>query len=124
MRVFNFAAKNKINIQINFSFFQIEWQKNECNAKELFDKSVVECLYWACSKSKWNTSSGDNNLAMKLVDIHKIIPSQFEWIVLNERARSKAWLDLETIFQKKVRPCCFIIIEIKMWYFFFRVGIN
>ncbi|KAL5280803.1 VIPAS39 family protein [Megaselia abdita] len=63
--------------------------------------SPVEVLYKACSRHSWK----DQNLSdpwspYKLMNEHQISPIQFEWVGLNERARAKAFMDLEGIFEK------------------------
>lgn len=80
---------------------------------QLDDKSVLEILYYASSMYKWSNSA-NNSPALskyspqKLMEMHKISSGQFEWVVLNERARSQAWPDLESLFEKKV---CIILLK-------------
>ncbi|XP_059620786.1 vacuolar protein sorting-associated protein 16B [Phlebotomus argentipes] len=76
----------------------LEWQATEA----LADKTVLESLYHACERHKWTDSKSLSpgnpyNMARK----YQISASQFEWIALNERARSKAWKDLDALFERK-----------------------
>lgn len=66
------------------------------------DQSVLETLYYICSRYKWgDTSLQTNENPFKLAEAHHVGQSQFEWIALNERAKRQAWLDFEHIFEKK-----------------------
>lgn len=86
----------------------LDWQSQEASinksSTELFDSSVLETIYYACSKHKWNST--DNAAARycpyKLAESHKVMQSQFEWIALHERSRSQSWRDVELLFEKKV----------------------
>lgn len=93
------------NIVINYISL-LDWQLNEKihNPKltKILDSSVLESLYYACMNHKWNASSDmATSGPQKFADTYKISQSQFDWIVLNERAHRQAWLDLENIFDRK-----------------------
>lgn len=88
----------------------LEWQLKEkiSNPKliNILDSSPLESLYVACSNHKWNAASSDLSIAnqsnpYQFADMFKISQSQFEWIILNERAQSQIWCDLDKIFEKK-----------------------
>lgn len=88
----------------------LEWQlKEKINNPKLMnilDSSPLESLYHACSNHKWNNAGTSSEIAnhsnpYQFMEIFKIAQSQFDWIALNERARSQAWCDLEKIFEKK-----------------------
>uniref|UniRef100_A0A1B0DDE1 Vps16 C-terminal domain-containing protein n=1 Tax=Phlebotomus papatasi TaxID=29031 RepID=A0A1B0DDE1_PHLPP len=78
----------------------LEWQSAE--DKSLLDKPVLESLYRVCQRHKWsdNKSPSPGN-PYNFAKAYQISASQFEWIALNERARSKAWKDLDGLFEKK-----------------------
>lgn len=78
----------------------LEWQSAE--DKSLLDKPVLESLYRVCQRHKWsdNKSPSPGN-PYNFAKTYQISASQFEWIALNERARSKAWKDLDGLFEKK-----------------------
>lgn len=74
---------------------------------------MLETLYYICSKYKWSDASSAasvnaavGNTALdnpsKLVELYQINPAQYEWIALNERCKSQAWRDLESLFERKV----------------------
>lgn len=71
----------------------------ESNGKN--DLSPVEVLYMACSRHSWKEQNlSDPWSPYKLMNEHQISPIQFEWVGLNERARAKAFMDLEGIFER------------------------
>ncbi|XP_055679474.1 vacuolar protein sorting-associated protein 16B isoform X1 [Lutzomyia longipalpis] len=79
----------------------LDWQLGE--DKSLLDKPTLESLYHVCQKYKWtdNKSLPGPGNPYNFAKLYQISASQFEWIVLNERARSKAWKDLDGLFEKK-----------------------
>lgn len=92
----------------------LEWQLAEKihNPKvgNILDTSVLESLYHASSNFKWGAAAsssvdpatvGGLSNPYKFAEKYKISQSQFDWIVLNERCHSQAWVDLDTIFEKK-----------------------
>lgn len=88
----------------------LEWQlKEKINNSKLInilDSSPLESLFVACSNHKWNFGSSDSSFANQsnpyhFADMFKIGQSQFEWIVLNERAQKAHWCDLDKIFERK-----------------------
>lgn len=94
----------------------LEWQLTEkihnAKFKIILDSPVVECLYNVCSNYKWgnytSSSSSDQSSSMngpsnpyKFAETYKISQSQFDWIALNERGQCQAWLDVQSIFEKK-----------------------
>lgn len=102
-----------VSLSMLYTHIHTEWQQSETGtvAKtfQLENKSVLETLYYASSMYKWTDSTTNSPTTHskytphKLMELHKISASQFEWTVLNERARSQAWPDLELLFEKKVR---------------------
>ncbi|XP_055302806.1 vacuolar protein sorting-associated protein 16B isoform X2 [Sitodiplosis mosellana] len=88
----------------------LEWQlKEKINNPKLInilDASPLESLYVSCTNHKWSSASLDLSIANQsnpyyFADMFKIAQSQFDWIILNERAQSQAWCDLDKIFEKK-----------------------
>lgn len=88
----------------------IEWQlKEKINNPKLLnilDSSPLESLFLACMNHKWSNASTDFSIPnasnpYQFADMFKISQPQFDWITLNERARSEAWCDLEKIFERK-----------------------
>lgn len=86
----------------------MEWQIFEKSTggpetTKLIDSSVLESLYYTCSKHKWGetTSSNSPTTPQRFVEMYQISPAQFEWIALNERGKSQAWRDVESLFEKK-----------------------
>lgn len=86
----------------------LEWQIFEKSTggpetTKLLDSSVLESLYYTCSKHKWGeaTSSNSPTTPQRFVEMYQISSAQFEWIALNERGRSQAWRDVESLFEKK-----------------------
>ncbi|XP_055641246.1 vacuolar protein sorting-associated protein 16B [Toxorhynchites rutilus septentrionalis] len=66
------------------------------------DQSVLEILFYICSRYKWGDSSVQSyENPFKLAEAHQVSQSQLEWVALNERAKRQAWLDFEHIFEKK-----------------------
>ncbi|XP_055375308.1 vacuolar protein sorting-associated protein 16B isoform X2 [Condylostylus longicornis] len=84
----------------------LEWQllektKGTPESSDLVGKTPVETLYYACSKHNWKDShSSDSTNPFKFINDFKISRSLFEWTALNERGKSKAYPDLEKIFEK------------------------
>lgn len=88
----------------------LEWQLKEkiSNPKliNILDSSPLDSLYVACSNYKWNFASSDSSIAnqsnpYQFADMFKISQSQFEWIVLIERAQKAHWCDLDKLFERK-----------------------
>lgn len=70
---------------------------------ELFDNSVIQTIYYSSSNHKWSdTDPLAKYNPQKLAEVHGVSQAQFEWVALNERAKSHAWKDLEALFEKKV----------------------
>ncbi|CAO1409405.1 unnamed protein product [Diamesa serratosioi] len=69
---------------------------------DVLDKSVVETLYYCCSRFKWkdNASNACTN-PYKVMEQYAVQPGQFEWIALMERGKAQAWRDVEALFEKK-----------------------
>ncbi|GAB0096727.1 Vacuolar protein sorting-associated protein 16B [Sergentomyia squamirostris] len=78
----------------------LEYQSTD--VKECLDKPALETLYHVCQKHRWtdNKTPTPGN-PYNFAKLYQISASQFEWIVLNERGRSKAWRDLDALFEKK-----------------------
>lgn len=88
----------------------IEWQLREKinNPKllNILDSSPLECLYVASLNHKWSNATVDSSIPnqsnpYQFAEMFKVSQPQFEWIVMNERAKSQAWCDLEKIFERK-----------------------
>lgn len=71
---------------------------------DLIDKSVLQTLYFACSKFQkfpelmQNTSTTN---PYKICEQFNVNSAQFEWILLIERGKAQAWRDIEILFEKK-----------------------
>lgn len=93
---------NQVQSYINLLELQIN-ERMYFQPHDVIDKSVLETLYYACNKfqkfSEPQTTSITN--PFKIVEQFNIAPAQFEWIALNERAKSQAWRDIESLFEKK-----------------------
>lgn len=70
---------------------------------DILEKSVIETLYFCCEKfNKWSDPTANSiTNPYKLVENYAVTPAQFEWIALNERGKSQAWRDIESLFEKK-----------------------
>lgn len=88
----------------------LEWQlKEKINNSKLLnilDCSPLGSLFIASTNHKWNRASADLSIPnqsnpYQFADTFKIAQPQFDWVVLNERAQSKAWCDLNKIFERK-----------------------
>lgn len=85
----------------------LEMQINErlyYQPHDILEKSVIETLYHSCEKfNKWSDPTSVNSITnpFKIVENYSITPAQFEWIAINERGKSQAWRDIETLFEKK-----------------------
>jgi len=93
---------NQVQSYINLLELQIN-ERMYFQPHDVIDKSVLETLYYACNKfqkfSEPQTTSITN--PFKIVEQFNVAPAQFEWIALNERAKSQAWRDIESLFEKK-----------------------
>jgi VPS33B-interacting protein in polarity and apical restriction len=84
----------------------LEMQINErlhFQPNDILEKSTIETLYFACGKfQKWSDPTV-NSLTnpFKIVETYGVPQAQFEWIALNERGKSQAWMDIEGLFEKK-----------------------
>ena len=84
----------------------LEMQINErlhFQPHDILDQSVVETLFYACEKfQKWSdTTVNSLTNPYKIIEKYGVAQAQFEWIALNERGKSQAWLDIEGLFEKK-----------------------
>lgn len=88
----------------------IEWQLKEKigNPKllNILDSSPLESLFLASMNHKWSNASSDSSIPnqsnpYQFAEMFKIAQPHFDWITLNERAKSQAWCDLEKIFERK-----------------------
>lgn len=84
----------------------LEMQINErllFQPQDVLEKSVVETLYYACGKyQKWSDPTVNSLTSpFKIVEKYIVSQAQFEWIALNERGKSQAWMDIEGLFEKK-----------------------
>lgn len=92
----------------------LEWQLSEKiqnpKLKNILDTPVLESLFLTCSNFKWSAAAasasdpatiGGQSNPYKFAETYKVSQSQFDWIVLNERALDQKWCDLDTIFEKK-----------------------
>uniref|UniRef100_A0A1Q3F3J0 Putative vps16b n=1 Tax=Culex tarsalis TaxID=7177 RepID=A0A1Q3F3J0_CULTA len=87
---------------INLLEFQVS-EQHAPNAGSILDGSVLETLHYACGRYKWGDTAHQSSPTnpFKLAEAHAVGQPQFEWVALNERARAKAWLDFEHIFERK-----------------------
>lgn len=88
----------------------IDWQLKEKihNPKllNILDSSPLESLFLASMNHKWSNASADFSIPnqsnpYQFTEMFKISQPHFDWIILNERAKSQAWCDLEKIFERK-----------------------
>lgn len=84
----------------------LEMQINErlyFQPHDILDKPVIETLFYSCEKfQRWSDPSVNSMMnPYKIVENYGIAPAQFEWIAINERGKSQAWRDIETLFEKK-----------------------
>lgn len=88
----------------------IDWQLKEkiSNPKllNILDSSPLESLFFASMNHKWSNASADFSIPnqsnpYQFADMFKISQPHFDWITLNERAKTQAWCDLEKIFERK-----------------------
>lgn len=88
----------------------IEWQLREKinNPKllNILDSSPLESLFVASMNHKWSHASTDSSIPnlsnpYQFAEMFKISQPQFDWITLNERAKSQAWCDFGKIFERK-----------------------
>ncbi|XP_070500332.1 vacuolar protein sorting-associated protein 16B [Chironomus tepperi] len=94
---------NQVQSYINLLELQIN-ERMYFQPSDVIDKSVLETLYSACNKfQKFSepTQSTSSTNPFKIVEQFNVAPAQFEWIALNERAKSQAWRDIESLFEKK-----------------------
>lgn len=102
----------KYDIIVKPIYFK-DWQIGEKPnpSFELFNSPVMKTIYYSCSQHKWtDTDPTAKYNPFKLVEVHGVSQAQFEWVALNERAKSQAWKDLEGLFEKKVNPLCIYIL--------------
>lgn len=101
------TPNNFLGTQIKNYTTLLEMQINErlyFQPHDILEKSVLETLYYACEKfPKFSdpTSSSSLTNPFKMCEEFNIAPAQFEWVALNQRARTQAWKDIEALFQKK-----------------------
>lgn len=63
----------------------------------------MKTIYYSSSQHKWSdTDPTAKYNPLKLAEAYGVNQAQFEWVALNERAKSQAWKDLEAMFEKKV----------------------
>lgn len=94
---------NQVQSYINLLELQIN-ERMYFQPSDVIDTSVLETLYSACSKfHKFSepTQSTSSTNPFKILELFNVAESQFEWIALNERAKSQAWRDIESLFEKK-----------------------
>lgn len=66
----------------------------------------MRTIYYASAQHKWSdTDPTAKYNPHKLAEAYAVGQAQFEWVALNERAKSQAWRDLEALFEKKVTLC-------------------
>lgn len=96
-----------LNQQVRNNIALLEMQINERlhfqEHADIHDKSVIETLYYACSKfQKWfDPTAYFIANPFKIMEQFSVSPAQFEWVVLIERGRSQAWRDIEGLFENK-----------------------
>lgn len=88
---------------INLLEFQLaEKAAGHSGAQSIVGKSVLETLNYVCSRHTWSDASPTTPTNTKTFsDTYQILPAQYEWVALNERARAQAWRDVEALFDKK-----------------------
>lgn len=85
----------------------LEFQLNEkaaghSGAQSIVGTSPLETLTYVCSHHKWgDPATPTTETPLKFSETYQILPAQYEWVTLNERAKGKAWRDVETLFDKK-----------------------
>lgn len=94
---------NQVQSYINLLELQIN-ERMYFQPSDVIDTSVLETLYSACSKfHKFSepTQSTSSTNPFKILELFNVAEAQFEWIALIERAKSQAWRDIESLFEKK-----------------------
>ncbi|CAG9805097.1 unnamed protein product [Chironomus riparius] len=94
---------NQVQSYINLLELQIN-ERMHFQPSDVIDTSVLETLYVACTKfQKFSEPTQSTSITnpFKIVEKFNVAPAQFEWIALNERAKSQAWRDIESLFEKK-----------------------
>lgn len=87
---------------INLIEFQLaEKTAGHSGAQSIVGKSALETLHYVCSRHKWSDATPTGETPLKFSETFQIIPAQYEWVALNERARTQAWRDVEALFDKK-----------------------
>lgn len=84
----------------------LEMQINErlhFQPHDVLETSVIETLFYCCEKfQRWSDPTVNSPMnPFKVVEAYGVTPAQFEWIALNERGKSQAWRDIESLFEKK-----------------------
>lgn len=68
------------------------------------DSSVLETLFYLCSKFKWSDSTAISNALnnpYKMMELYQVLPAQFEYLAVTERGKCQAWRDIVGLFEKK-----------------------
>lgn len=75
----------------------LEWQSMEKSKGTInvINTSVLKSLYYISEKQSPSLT------AQQFAELYNVCTAQYEWITLNERARSQAWRDIEPLFEKK-----------------------
>lgn len=95
--------KNQVQSYISLLELQIN-EKIFFQPHDVIDKSVLHTMYYACGKFPKFIDPAQKSLLTnpyKMCETFSVSNAQFEWIALNERAKSQAWKDVELLFEKK-----------------------
>lgn len=85
----------------------MNWQAGEQGARnqpDLVGESTLRSLFHCSRGHHWpdqTTGTVSVNNPHAFAKQYQVMDGQFEYVVLIERARNEAWMDLETIFEKK-----------------------
>lgn len=75
----------------------LEWQSTEKtkDTTNLTNASVLRTLYYVSEKQSPTLTP------QQFAELYNISAPQYQWITLNERAKSQAWLDIQPLFENK-----------------------
>lgn len=81
----------------------MNWQATEEESRKslnLVGQSTLQSLFHCSRTHQWTDASGGMSVH-SFAKQYQVPDAQLEYILLTERAMSKSWCDLETIFEKK-----------------------
>lgn len=74
----------------------LEWQSAEkTKDTNILNASVLRTLYYISEKQSPTMTP------QQFAELYNISAPQYQWITLNERAKSQAWLDIQLLFENK-----------------------